>query len=267
MTSVKPPCTMAPPAPAAKKGQGKSAKNNTDRRSLSRHSTPVSALTDASPSTPTTPSLPSAPRTTMAKETPYLRTSTAALISQELSIEAHIEKSISSSAKPGDPPSARELHKLNATIRDTVNRFMSKRGEVCDRSMRQLVQRRKERVQHEREQEAARAAAESARVKREQEAAKKGKGTPHKKRSHDEMNLDSDEKERKAKNEALPNVGAHGLARQDGVGVQQGMHTTSSHGNSLEHSFLRAISHATPLDVGDTIGHLRCFANKNNRRR
>ncbi|KXT08388.1 hypothetical protein AC579_7306 [Pseudocercospora musae] len=210
--------------PAAKKGsQGKSAKNNTDRPSLSRHSTPVSALTDASPPTPltATPSTTAAPSTAMPKETPYLRTSTAALISQELSIEAQIEKSSASSSKPGDPPSARELHKLHDTIRDTVNRFMSKRGEVCDRSMRQLVQRRKERMQEEREQEAARAAAESARVKREQEVGKKGKGTPHKKRSHDEMELD-DEKERKIKADALPSVGAHGLARQDGVGVHQG---------------------------------------------
>lgn len=110
---------------------------------------------------------------------------------------------------------------LHDTIRDTVNRFMSKRGEVCDRSMRQLVQRRKERLQEEREQEAARDA-ERARVKREEERSAKDKKTTSKKRHADEMDVDADEKERK---EALPNVGAHGLARQDGVGVHQGEST------------------------------------------
>lgn len=98
---------------------------------------------------------------------------------------------------------------------------MTKRGEVCDRSMRQLVQRRKERAQVEREQEAARAEAERAKIKREEDDKRKEKKTASKKRNHDEMDVDEDA-ETKTKKESLPDVGAHGLARQDGVGVNQG---------------------------------------------
>ncbi|GIZ42682.1 hypothetical protein CKM354_000594100 [Cercospora kikuchii] len=202
--------------PASKKGtQGKAGatSKNVHRRSTSRQTTP---LTEASTTPATaTPSAKDAPAATM---TPYLKTSTAALISTDPSIETLIDRSNASAARPGDPPTVRELRMLHDTIRDTVNRFMSKRGEVCDRSMRQLVQRRKERLQEEREQEAARDA-ERARVKREEERSAKDKKTTSKKRHADEMDVDADEKERK---EALPNVGAHGLARQDGVGVHQG---------------------------------------------
>lgn len=159
----------------------------------------------------------------MAKETPYLRTSTAALISAEPSIEALIEKSNASVSKAGDPPIARELHVLHDKIRDTVNRFMNKRGEVCDRSMRQLVQRRKERMQEEREREAARAAAETAKVKREEDERRREKKTPSKKRTAEDMEVDEDDPEIQRKRDSLPNVGAHGLARQDGVGVHEGM--------------------------------------------
>lgn len=205
--------------PASKKGtQGKAGatSKNVHRRSTSRQTTP---LTEASTTPATaTPSAKDAPAATM---TPYLKTSTAALISTDPSIETLIDRSNGSAARPGDPPTVRELRMLHDTIRDTVNRFMSKRGEVCDRSMRQLVQRRKERLQEEREQEAARDA-ERARVKREEERSAKDKKTTSKKRHADEMDVDADEKERK---EALPNVGAHGLARQDGVGVHQGKST------------------------------------------
>lgn len=157
----------------------------------------------------------------MAAETPYLHTSTAALISSEPSIEALIDKTSASGSKPGDPPVARDLHGLHDKIRDSVNRFMTKRGEVCDRSMRQLVQRRKERAQIEREQEAARAEAERAKIKREEDDKRKEKKTASKKRNHEEMDVDEDA-EPKTKKESLPDVGAHGLARQDGVGVNQG---------------------------------------------
>ena len=207
--------------PASKKGTGKpgaSTSKNVHRRSTSRQTTP---LTEAS-TTPATatpqPSVKDAPSATM---TPYLKTPTVALISSDPSIETLIERSNASVARPGDPPTVRELRMLHDTIRDTVNKFMGKRGEVCDRSMRQLVQRRKERVQEEREQEAAREA-ERARVKREEDRAAKAKKTASKKRQADEMDLDSEEKERKEARESLPSVGAHGLARQDGVGVHQG---------------------------------------------
>lgn len=160
----------------------------------------------------------------MPKETAYLHTPTSVLVSDEATIEALIAEKSTSSTK-GDPPSARDLHGLHDRIRDGVNKFMTKRGEVCDRSMRQLVQRRKERLQVEREEELARE--EAARVKKEEEdrEAKKAKKLGRK-RSHDEMAMDVDaEKEeqgRKERRESLPSVGAHGLARQDGVDVHQG---------------------------------------------
>ncbi|EME46450.1 hypothetical protein DOTSEDRAFT_113771, partial [Dothistroma septosporum NZE10] len=159
-----------------------------------------------------TPSTAVGASTTMAKETPYLKTLTAALVSSEPSIETWIEKSDASVAKPGDPPLARELRIIHDKSRDIVAKFMTRRGEICDRSMRQLVQRRKERLQIEREQEAERAEKERAKMKREQ-----------------------DEKRRREKRETLPNVGAHGLARQDGVGVhQEPMDTADTHSDSGE---------------------------------
>lgn len=155
----------------------------------------------------------------MARETAYLQTSTAALISTEASIEMLIEKSNASVAKAGDPPGARELHVLHDKIRDTVLRFMVKRSEACDRSMRQLVQKRKERAMAEQEWEASRAEEERVKVKREEDERRKEKKNLAKKRSHDEMEVDEESEDRKEQRESLPSVGAHGVARQDGVGV------------------------------------------------
>ncbi|SMR41848.1 unnamed protein product [Zymoseptoria tritici ST99CH_1E4] len=214
---------MAPNA--SKKGtQSKANSSKVDRRSTSRHSTPGSALTDTAPPTPrtATPSSVTASAATMARETAYLQTSTAALISTEASIEMLIEKSNASVAKAGDPPGARELHVLHDKIRDTVLRFMVKRSEACDRSMRQLVQKRKERAMAEQEWEASRAEEERVKVKREEDERRKEKKNLAKKRSHDEMEVDEESEDRKEQRESLPSVGAHGVARQDGVGVNQG---------------------------------------------
>ncbi|KAL9532699.1 Chromatin-remodeling complexes subunit [Sphaerulina musiva] len=215
--------------PASKKGTGKpgasttsTTKNHAYRPSTSRQTTP---LTEASTTPATATPQPSVKDAPSATTTPYLHTSIAALISTDPSIETLIDRSNGSVARPADPPTVRELRNLHDTIRDTVNKFMGKRGEVCDRSMRQLVQRRKERVQEEREQEAARDA-ERARIKREEDRAAKAKKTAAaaKKRQleADEMDVDGVETERKEVRESLPSVGAHGLARQDGVGVHQG---------------------------------------------
>ncbi|KAK5702681.1 Transcriptional regulator [Elasticomyces elasticus] len=203
--------------PPTKKGAAAPKASRNDRRSSSRHSTPVSALTETSaPPTPTAPATTSAPR-----ETAYLHTVTAALVNTESSIEVLIN---GTTAKASEPPSAKELFGLHDKISTTIHVFMGKRGEVCDRSMRQLVQKRKERMQAEREAEAEREARELA-AKKEQEdderrKAKKEKALS-KKRSRDEMEIDAEEETAKRK-ASLPNVGAHGLARQDGVGVHEG---------------------------------------------
>nr|POE59268.1 hypothetical protein CFP56_24537 [Quercus suber] len=206
------------PPTSTKKG-AKSA-GAREQRSSSRHSTPVSALTDTT--APPTPVMATPTSTAnMPRETAYLHTSTAALISQDPSIETMIDGK--SGSKPGDPPSSRDLHALHDKIRDTVNKFMSKRSETCDRSLRLLMQKRKERIQAEQEEEIARQQDEAARVKREDEDVERKKvKKPSKKRSHDEMDVDEDEEKMKKKKESLPSVGAHGPARQDGVGLHEG---------------------------------------------
>lgn len=195
------------PSTAQKKGNKSGVR---DRRSDSRHSTPVSSLTDTSP--PPTPVGMVTPSTTaaMPRETAYLKTPTAAIISQDPSIETLIDGTAGS--KPGDPPSSRDLHALHDKIRDSVNKFMGKRSEVCDRSLRALMQKRKQRIQEEQQ-------AELDKIKKEEEDVERKRHKKlHKKRSHDEMELDNKD-EKKAN---LPSVGAHGLARQDGVGVHEG---------------------------------------------
>ena len=155
----------------------------------------------------------------MPKETAYIHTQTSALVSNESSIEALINAS--SSGKGADPPSAKDLHSLYDSIKSTVLKTMSRRGEVCDRGIRLLAQKRKERIAMEREQEAARAEEEAKKAKAERK--KVGK-----KRSADEME-GVEKSQAKTKVEeieeekgGLPTVGAHGVARQDGVGVGQG---------------------------------------------
>ena len=197
----------------SKKGKAREQR----QQSSSRQSTPLSNLESTPPTpnvgTPTT----SAPGPTHPKETAYLHTPTSALISNASSIEALILDRSTHTTK-GDPPSAKDLHAIHDRVKDSVARFMGRRGEVCDRSMRQLVQKRKEK---EREHaEAQHAAAASSRVK-EKEEEKKSKKVGRK-RSHDEMEID-EESEKKERKDSLPSVGAHGVARQDGVGVHEGM--------------------------------------------
>jgi transcriptional adapter 3 len=213
---------MAPTS--SKKGSQSKVNVKNERRSLSRHSTPISAPPDTSSpisraGTPNT----SNPTANMPSHTPYLNTPTGALVSSEPSIEDLIDKACAKVSKAGDPPGSRELQVLQNKIQRGVSELMSKRGEISDRAMRQQVQRRKERAQVEQEHEAARAEEERIRTKREEDERRKEKKAANKKRSHDDMDVDGDEKERKELKESLPSVGAHGLARQDGVGLPEGM--------------------------------------------
>ncbi len=92
--------------------------------------------------------------------------------------------------------------------------------------MRQLVQKRKERLQAEREAEAEREAHELV-MKKEQEDSERRKVKKEKvlskKRSRDEVDVDAEE-EQARRRESLPSTGAHGLARQDGLNVHQGVY-------------------------------------------
>ncbi|KAK1811939.1 Transcriptional regulator [Friedmanniomyces endolithicus] len=185
----------------------------------SRHSTPLTETASTAPPTPLmgTPT----PATPVPKETAYLRTPTITLVSSDSSIE---QLTTGTTAKANDPPSARELFRLHNTIRDSIRTIIAKRGETCDRSMRQLVQKRKERLQAEREAEAEREAHELV-MKQEQEDSERRKVKKEKvlskKRSRDEVEVDAEE-EQARRRESLPSTGAHGLARQDGLNVHQG---------------------------------------------
>ncbi|KAF2721374.1 hypothetical protein K431DRAFT_312651 [Polychaeton citri CBS 116435] len=223
---------------ASKKGSANSKSHARDRRSSSRHSTP---LTETSPTTPHT-ATPTAPAVTSApipKETPYLRTSTATLLgSGELSIDQLISSNTAASSTSGknggDPPTAKQLHALHDKIKQGVDKFMAKREEMCDRSMRQLAQRRKQREAERQSQIEDSERRKSKKAGRKAENAKSSKADPSgdaedvklRKRSHDEMYMELDqaerEKDRRGRRESLPSVGAHGVARQDGVGVHEG---------------------------------------------
>ena len=178
----------------------------------------MSALTDTAPGTPlaATPSNTSQPALHIPKETPYLHTPTANLISADLDLHTLIEKSHPPSLKPHDPPTARELHTLHDKIRDNVLKSMEKRGETCERNLRAVVQKRKESAQAEREREAAEQAA-AVRIKKERDDGSGKSKKTGQKRSHAESE-GSDDKKR----ESVPSVGEHMVARQDGVGVHEG---------------------------------------------
>ncbi|RMY49710.1 hypothetical protein D0863_15069 [Hortaea werneckii] len=236
------------PSAASKNKPSASRSTNRDRRSSSRHSTPVSALTESTTAPPTplqsTPSAPAAssnapPQPTIPRETAYLHTVTASLLPPRGEGHHDIEQLIQGTSSRGgpEPPTAKELHGLHDRIRDSVGKSMAKRGEACDRSMRLLVQKRKDRQQREREADADREAQEQVRKRDKNDAGAKRerdqeRGDREKvkkevklsrKRSHDEMEVDEEGGEdRKEKRESVPSVGAHGVARQDGVGVHDG---------------------------------------------
>jgi transcriptional adapter 3 len=203
-------------APASKKGTGKASAR--DRRSSSRHSTPMSALTDTTPGTPlaVTPSNTSQSAPALPRETPYLHTPTAYLISADLDLDTLIERSHPPSLKPHDPPTARELHALHDKIRDKVLKSLEKRGETCERNLRAVVQKRKESAQLEREREAAEQQVAADRIKKEREDGSGKSKKTGQKRSHGEVEGSGDRKP------SVPSVGEHMLARQDGVGVHEG---------------------------------------------
>ena len=187
-----------------------------DRTSNSRHSTPLSNIGDKTPATAQTATSPNAtaPVTqSLSTETAYSLTPTSALVSSDPSIETLINNA-NASNKLGDPPSAKDLHTLHDKISEGTSQIMGRRGDACDRSMRQLAQRRKDLY---------REAEERARIE-ELERKKEKTKKLSKKRIHDDVEIDANEEEnlRREKMEALPSVGAHGIARQDGIGVHEG---------------------------------------------
>lgn len=178
----------------------------------------MSALTDTTPGTPlaATPSNTSQSAPALPRETPYLHTPTAYIISPDLDLDTLIEKSHPPSLKPHDPPTARELHALHDKIRDKLLKSLEKRGETCERNLRAVVQKRKESAQLEREREAAEQQLAADRIKKERDGGSGKTKKTGQKRSHAEAEGSDDRKS------SVPSVGEHMLARQDGVGVHEG---------------------------------------------
>ncbi|KAF2222696.1 histone acetyltransferases subunit 3-domain-containing protein [Elsinoe ampelina] len=177
------------PGPQGSKSKNGNGKKSRDRRSQSRNTTPLSSGTETSSGF--------APIT---GETPYLRTALASLlVPPHASIEALIEKHSSGSS---NPPSVAALNNIHDGIQSSVIGHVTTRGTACDGAMRQLARKRKERVEFEREREERERMDED----RRRRDAKKIVG---KKRDREEMEDET----------RPPAVGAHGLARQDGVDV------------------------------------------------
>lgn len=130
--------------------------------------------------------------------TAYLRTPLNHLL---VPANANLEDILDRGGNSNAIPSANVLNTMLQNVKTRVFSPTRMRGEVCDRGMRELARRRKERVELELERERERA---------EQEAVKKVKS----KRSQSRKEKDDDSRPLA--------VGAHGVARQDG-GVRTGM--------------------------------------------
>jgi len=180
-----------PPNQAAKGKNTKAPKR--DRRSRSRNTTPLSSSTEAS-SQP-------APLT---GESAYLRTPLSSLlVPPNVSIEGLIEKH---SSNVSNPPAASSLNSLHDGIVSQVLGHVGARGQACDRAMRELARKRKDRVEAEREKEE--------RERMDEERRKRDtKKIIGKKRDREEAEDET----------RPPAVGARGVARQDGIDVHQGI--------------------------------------------
>ena len=123
--------------------------------------------------------------------TAYLRTPLNHLL---VPSNATLEDILDRGGNSNTIPSATALNTMLQNVKTRVFNPTRMRGEVCDRGMRELARRRKERIEQELEKE---------RERTEQEASRKVKT----KRSQSRKDKDADR--------PLA-VGAHGVARQDG---------------------------------------------------
>lgn len=185
-----------PNSQAAAKSKNPKSQQPREHRSRSRNTTPLSSGTEASAIIPPPPP-------PIAGDSAYLHTPlTALLVPHNISIEALID---TYSTNATTPPSAASLNSLHDGIVSQVLGHVSARGDTCNRSMRDLVKKQKERREAEREREE-RERVEEERKKREV------KKVVSKKRERDETEDET----------RPPTVGAHGVARQDGVDVHMG---------------------------------------------
>ncbi|KAK4960663.1 Transcriptional regulator [Elasticomyces elasticus] len=182
---------MAPPA--ASKSKQKQSQASTTRRSRSRNSTPVASTEPSAQS--------SQAFSATAGTSAYLHTPLATLlVPQNTSIESIFERY----CKPGvDPPPASVLESIHDAVLNQVLSHVKNRGDACDGRMRELARKRKERGDADRDREAAEEKRASER-ERKKELSKTGARS-----------------EREEDAARPPAVGAHGVARQDGVDLHK----------------------------------------------
>ncbi|KAF2139968.1 uncharacterized protein K452DRAFT_299937 [Aplosporella prunicola CBS 121167] len=175
---------------ASSKGKAKPGSQPRDsRRSRSRNTTPISGNSVAVTIEPTTsPS--------------YLHTALSQLANTS---SIFIEDIFSNGSNPNNIPSAEALHAMQEDIKNRFIPAQTQRGETSERFMRHLMKRRKERMEQERDKE---------RADREAEERKHKLKKVSKKREPDE--------------DRPLAVGAHGVARQDGVDVHKDASSTIS---------------------------------------
>lgn len=169
--------------PVSSKSKGGKAQPRDNRRSRSRNTTPIS----------TGPSvvIKSEPSTSTYIQTPFTHFS----VPLDLTVEAIFERSGNSK----DIPGAASLQAAHEAVKTQLLAHVKERAELCDRVMRELSKKRKERLEQEREKERSDREAEERRAK-----------------------LKKEKRKRESQEERPPAVGAHGVARQDGVDVHKG---------------------------------------------
>ena len=175
---------------------GKKAQSSRDRRSRSRNTTPVSASTTLSAGLEST-SAPSAS---------YLQTS---LRHSSEPPKTTVEEVLEQYGSITNIPSSNGLIEAQETVKTQFSSHHKLRGDTLDRLLRELAKRKKERVEQERETEVA-----------EQRQAEERK-----------QKLKIKSRKREPEEERPPAVGAHGVARQDGVDLHRGKYI--SHNVSL----------------------------------
>ncbi|KAF2401785.1 hypothetical protein EJ06DRAFT_474922 [Trichodelitschia bisporula] len=178
------------PTPAPGKGKGKAARPQQQdvsaqapRRSRSRNSTPVSASSTSH---------------TVETNPPYITTS---LTSGPVLSNSPVEDIFDAYSKAaGSPPSAGALRLITENVKSQLLGTVKPRIDTCERLIRELHMRRKERTERDRQRERMARDAEERRLT-------KARATPRKK-----------DREEMARPLA---VGAHGVARQDGVDLHK----------------------------------------------
>ncbi len=169
-------------------GDAKKPKGKVQPRSRSRHGTPVSGPTS------------NVSVVIDSGKTAYLSMPVNQLV---VPTGITLEEILDRASSANNIPTAGSLHSVHQTVKTQILAPIRLRGEVCDRGMRELARRRKERIEQERERERAEREAEERKEKLKKIERKK-------------------ELEKEKEKERPLAVGAHAVARQDGVTVQNG---------------------------------------------